>query len=269
MQPPIYVINLPRSQDRAKNMRQRLEALGLCFRFIEAVDGQKLSSEERQRYDPRPRRSIGAADLLDTEIACVLSHRKAWQTLLDEGAPFALILEDDVLLSQDTPRILAELSSIMQQTELLRFCGLRRRSAMGVKPFLENWQLVIHFTGPNGSQGYALSRKGAERLLRCSERFFEPLDTFIDMRWRTGLKTLSLLPWPVTEEPQAAASSTISQARRDLQVKARQSATWRQSLRRNLAKLGRSTGRTLWAVKLFFWGLWLRRRLRNRKNPKS
>lgn len=267
MQPPIYVINLPRSQDRAQRMRQRLEDLGLSFQFIEAIDGQNLSQQERAHYDPRPREKQGIAQLLNAEVACVLSHRKAWRALLDTQAPFALFLEDDVELHTEMPTILPKLALVMELTEHLRFYGLRRRSAMKVAPFLGQWQLAVQFSGPAGAQAYVLSRQGAERLLQHSERFIDPLDILIDLRWRTGLKSMALLPWPVSEEPVAAANSTISQERRDLQVKARERATWQQSLRRNIAKLKKSFGRSLWAVRLFLWGFLLRSRLGLAERP--
>lgn len=267
MQPPIYVINLPRSQDRAQRMRQRLGDLGLSFQFIEAIDGKNLSQEERAHYDPTSREKQGVAQLLDAEIACVLSHRKAWRSFLQSNAPFALFLEDDVELHAEMPTLLSKLAFVMELTEFLRLYGLRKRSAMKVAPFLGQWQLAVQFSGPAGAQAYVLSRQGAERLLRHSERFTDPPDIFIDLRWRTGLKSMALLPWPVSEEPVSAANSTISQERRDLQVKARERASWQQSLRRNIAKLTKSLGRTLWAVRLFLWGFLLRSRLGLAERP--
>jgi glycosyl transferase family 25 len=47
--------------------------------------------------------------LKNTEVACYYSHQNAWGKIIQSNEP-ALILEDDVLLSKYTPKLLADLA---------------------------------------------------------------------------------------------------------------------------------------------------------------
>jgi GR25 family glycosyltransferase involved in LPS biosynthesis len=72
-------------------------SLPLPVNIIDAVDGLKLSDGEisavyrKNLHRPRYPFELGKA-----EVGCFLSHRKAWQEILDRGLDAGLIVEDDV-----------------------------------------------------------------------------------------------------------------------------------------------------------------------------
>lgn len=78
----------------------RLKALKLDFEFIEAVDAQSLAKSSVQEIQAAQRkcrdygRNIGA-----TEIACAMSHCKAYQHILNSNQDGGIILEDDAIIS--------------------------------------------------------------------------------------------------------------------------------------------------------------------------
>ena len=94
----IYVVNLARRPDRLAFMDGQLQALGLPYTRINAVDGL---GEADIGYPPAPPR------LSKPEYACYLSHVACWQAILDSGDQHALILEDDVVLAKSFAEILA------------------------------------------------------------------------------------------------------------------------------------------------------------------
>ena len=98
---PMFCINLSRDTTRRALVQQQVDKMGLRrFEFIDAVDARKLSMEEvRQdgRYDSAACRAFHPRDLTLNEIACSLSHAAAYERVVAEGHPWALILEDDVL----------------------------------------------------------------------------------------------------------------------------------------------------------------------------
>jgi|TARA_B110000879_G_scaffold26925_1_gene36488 GR25 family glycosyltransferase involved in LPS biosynthesis len=91
----IYVINLKRRNDRREKLTKSNP--NIDFTFIEAVDGQDLTTEQlieegklhTSFYDPSGMCTINI-------FACALSHKKAWDQALTDGVENALILEDDI-----------------------------------------------------------------------------------------------------------------------------------------------------------------------------
>lgn len=96
----ILVISLTRSTDRRTAISSRLRALNLDFEFVDAVDAQSLTQSSIQEIQTSQRkyrdygRNIGA-----TEIACAMSHGKAYQDILNSNSDGGIILEDDAIIS--------------------------------------------------------------------------------------------------------------------------------------------------------------------------
>lgn len=95
----ILIISLLRSPDRRETIAARLNALGLDFAFVDAVDARMLPSETvraiqgTQRIHRDYGRVIGT-----TEIACAMSHAAAYQEIQSTGLDGAIILEDDAII---------------------------------------------------------------------------------------------------------------------------------------------------------------------------
>lgn len=97
----ILVISLLRSPDRREAIAARLNALGLDFTFVDAVDAKMLSTESVEAIQGAQRvhrdygRVIGA-----TEIACAMSHTAAYQEIQSTGLDGAIVLEDDAIIDE-------------------------------------------------------------------------------------------------------------------------------------------------------------------------
>ena len=80
----VFLINLARRPDRLLEMTQRLNAIGIHFTRVEAVDGRTIDPDAfTRRWIARW--CIGEApDPLLGAVACFLSHRKVWQKMIDE-----------------------------------------------------------------------------------------------------------------------------------------------------------------------------------------
>ena len=96
---PVYVINLDRRPDRWAAMSTQIDKLGVEATRIAAVDKHKLRID-----DPALDR------LTEGHVACLHSHCKAMEAFLDTSAPAALIMEDDVEIGAEIPRLIADLS---------------------------------------------------------------------------------------------------------------------------------------------------------------
>ena len=97
----ILIISLLRSPDRREAIAARLDALGLAYNFVDAVDALGLANEQVQKIQSNQsaKRDYGRT-IGSTEIACALSHLKAYESILTESLDGAIILEDDALVDE-------------------------------------------------------------------------------------------------------------------------------------------------------------------------
>lgn len=93
-----YVINLKNASDRLNTVLAELsEYPFMDLEVIEAVDGRKMSSEEKdEQFDARKFLKNHGGEVTPGEIGCTLSHRECYRRLLDSQEEFVLICEDDV-----------------------------------------------------------------------------------------------------------------------------------------------------------------------------
>lgn len=105
----VYVINLDRRVDRIRRISECLNAAGLRFSRVRAVDGSlDLGSEQRNSF------------LSNASVANWMSHQVAFHNLVGSRANFALILEDDADLRNFslTPSILVKWLTLMEEKDL-------------------------------------------------------------------------------------------------------------------------------------------------------
>lgn len=181
----VYYINLERHARRRERMEHLLAAL--TYERVHAVDGKTLTGPEvRDRTRP-----LGPDNLTRYELACLLSHRQAWVDFLAEGDAYACILEDDVVLSPDFSRFIQDAAWIPTGCDVVKietFCErimLARHENAAVDRKLAGL-LTFH----QGSAGYILSRRGAERLMVSTERPALPVDLVLfdtDLLQQRGL----------------------------------------------------------------------------------
>lgn len=158
---PIFYINMSTRPDRRAYMETQLAALGLLVQRIEAVTPSDISADDLRQFCNPEQPSF----LRPNELGCTLSHERAWRSLIESGADRALILEDDIELSDLLPAFLAEVDGIDADLIRIETTGARTRvypatqtgpSGISVRPFRST---------PMGSAGYVISARAARRLV--------------------------------------------------------------------------------------------------------
>lgn len=96
-----YVINLKRCPERKFYMERLLAKFPfLNVEFIEAVDGKELSEEDKNNNFNQDRAfALYGKYLSDGEIGCTLSHQLCYSKIKNGKEDYALILEDDLFIS--------------------------------------------------------------------------------------------------------------------------------------------------------------------------
>ncbi len=94
--PPFWVISLEAARNRRDFVARGFADLRIPFDVIEAVDGLRLTADDRRRYSQwRSLFHVGRG-LTAGELGCALSHLDAYQRMVEERIPEVVILEDDV-----------------------------------------------------------------------------------------------------------------------------------------------------------------------------
>jgi glycosyl transferase, family 25 len=165
--PPIYFINLASRQDRRASMERQLSALGLVGTRIEAVTPADLSPAVIDEFCNPDRDD----SLSPTTLGCSLSHLAALSAFMATDAPFAVVLEDDVVLSSRLPSFLSALLRDRPEAGLIRIeTSMRGIRAKKAERTLADVEIIKPYSWESGSAGYVVSRQGAEAILAAGQQ---------------------------------------------------------------------------------------------------
>lgn len=208
-----FIIHLARAAERKPQVARLIETLPVETQVIEAVDGRTLDAQaiarvyRRVLHRPRYPFALGTS-----EIACFLSHRKAWAAIVDQGIDAGLVLEDDVELTPDFAAAFQAASGLADADSFIRFPFRMRESG---RTLLDAGAVRVIEPVPVGLGMVAqlIGREAARKLLAATEMFDRPVDTTAQMNWVTGLKPLSVLPGGVREISVDLGGSTVQKSR--------------------------------------------------------
>ena len=96
----IIIISLEKAPKRRNRIKFQLKELNIDAYIMDAVDGNKLSSEEKNKKIQIGRWRVGEK-FKPGEIGCTMSHIKALQIAKKNNLENVIILEDDVILAED------------------------------------------------------------------------------------------------------------------------------------------------------------------------
>jgi glycosyl transferase family 25 len=166
----VFLINLDRSPERLQFMRQQFERIGLDFERQAAVDGSKI--------DLTPYEGSG---LMPGEIGCFLSHRGIWNKLVESDDEFALVIEDDVRLSEALPALIAETDWIPATAGVVKLdTSMRHTGISKARRTAPSGREIHILRGEHtGTGGYIIRRSYAAELLSNSEKLAQAVDIFM------------------------------------------------------------------------------------------
>lgn len=196
---PIYVISLPGSLERQAFISSQLERQGLLFDWLDGVNGRELKNDEVSRfYSEEKALGEGGRALTLGELGCALSHLKAYQSLIESDAKMALVLEDDAALRGDFHSMLEGVVQGVnwQEIDLLLLSHVYKYTDWGALPLIGDLRLVHMVTAYNGN-GYIVTRKGAEKLLRELRPVFVPADAWNYLHKKNVLRIRGVVPYLV------------------------------------------------------------------------
>jgi GR25 family glycosyltransferase involved in LPS biosynthesis len=211
MQIKAFIIHLQRAADRRSQVEHLRQKLPVETDIIDAVDNKILTEQDiaraYQRHLHKPHYPFA---LSRNEIACFLSHRKAWQSIIDQNLDAGFILEDDVALTNEFTSCFATAQKALQQNPdcFIRF-PFRDREDGDIVMIENNVKVLRPRHIGLGMVAQLVSYEAAVKLLKATEQFDRPVDTFAQMGWITKVDMLTLQPGGVEEISRDLGGSTI------------------------------------------------------------
>jgi len=185
----IWIINLQRYPENRQKITSQINSLPDNvkdkFVFFKAIDGREIPDDieftaDKTWSDPFHKKSITQG-----EIGCALSHWLLWNKIAKENS-YQIILEDDVVITEDFITKLMELDHWLTQTQPLLSLLYLNRKPMESETNVE----VIHkdtpkIICPNFSYwmcAYLLSAQGARQLINSDfNHLIIPVDEFLPL----------------------------------------------------------------------------------------
>ena len=187
------IIHLDRSLERKPQVRKLKKDLPYRTKVIEAVDGSKPDNDFSKNYKPRLLRPRYPFNLRSGEIACFQSHRKCWQDILDRDLEAALIIEDDIdiVYGEFTAAVNLAMKE-MKMGDLIRFPIKPREKPRNRSVKLDNISIFEPTVIGLGTQAQIVTYDAARQLLEKTAQFDRPIDVYLQLRWKHGVRVLTL-----------------------------------------------------------------------------
>ncbi|RYF02980.1 MAG: glycosyltransferase family 25 protein, partial [Deltaproteobacteria bacterium] len=187
MTPHAFVINLDRDDQKLAKVARRLADVNIPFERLPAVDGRRLQPEVTRRHCT----PACATFCPPAAVGCFLSHKRAWQAVVDRGLPEAYVFEDDVAFHPGAVDVIAAARRELPPDFDVMLLGCFTCEEEMVVEYLLGVARGVspartfspHLTVPSqtfGSQAYLVSARGARRLLSALARMSATVD------WQMG-----------------------------------------------------------------------------------
>lgn len=187
-----FLINLDESCNRLQQIKKQLDRLRISFERISAVNGKNLDRDLKKSItypiDHFETKVRFTRELTNGEIGCFLSHRHCWKRLLESKEQWALIMEDDILISSHADKYLRTSSWIPDDVKICQISCLQPIQTGRIQDRerpVDSFLSLIKptFPTPLGTQAYWVSREFAKRALELSIKLPAPVDNFMFSPW--------------------------------------------------------------------------------------
>ena len=203
------IIHLERAEERLNQVELLKTGLPCPAFVIKAIDSRTLDDTTISRvYRQKLYHPYYPFPLSKNEIACFLSHRLAWQKIVEEKLDAGFIVEDDIALNDRFADIFNFALSKVDRDSFIRF-PFRVREEGKVISEQGDIKLIQPSEIGLGQVAQLIGCNAAKKLLQATEIFDRPVDTTVQLYWRTGVHPQVILPPVVREISEQLGGSTI------------------------------------------------------------
>ena len=183
--PPVFVVSLAAQPQRRKCIGAQLDRLSIPYTIIDAIGKQDISAQELPKiYSSEQARIYIGRTLSLPEIGCYLSHLKAMQAIIDSGAAYGVVIEDDVKIQPEFAEVLLGIEAIPLIWNTIQIgndvnCDYPLPIVFRHKQIYElpcGYRLGALLPETWGTQGYVIRREFCEYFLHKAYPIFCPID---------------------------------------------------------------------------------------------
>jgi GR25 family glycosyltransferase involved in LPS biosynthesis len=171
---PIFVLSIPEATQEQEQVKKHMQNLDIPFEFVFGTVGRLLNEEELQKiFDKKKsynyykwyRNRTGSAgiELTKAEIGATLGHKKIYKKIVDENIEWAVILEHDVLVTEDFLPIVEKIIAMVKRSSIKK-------------------NFVIKLDNTLGNRSHTFGDKGIGKLIKKGKsiKFLRPTQVKID-----------------------------------------------------------------------------------------
>lgn len=192
----ILVVSLPKDTVRRERVCQMFEKANFDWEFIYA----DLDEVDSLNYDENTALIKHGRALGHGELGCYASHLKCWNYVVSNKLEYALVIEDDVLIDErfDFNALIDFIH--FSKIDYLRLYS-RNMSSNKLLGLLGHRRFYRFKNTCYGTQGYLLSKLGAQKFLLSSQKgIFRPVDDDMDRFWENDIPNYAIYPYPLLEK---------------------------------------------------------------------
>ena len=209
-----YVLGLPEAF-RGEPLVASLVAQGIEPVVVWGDDASAWTSADLRRvYSRAAARVVSHRDLTPGEVACALGHRAMMAAFVDDGDPWALLMEDDARIVRDLDPLITLLPTLPERPIVIQLDWRRGLTDdPAEEPEAGTPELRRQDQPVYGGYGYLMNRSAALVALRAYAR--HRVDSTAD--WPFGWSHLidfRLPQTPYVEHPRSYEGSTLQTQRR-------------------------------------------------------
>ena len=173
----VYVINLKDAVERKISITRQLEKLDIPYELFEAINGRSLSDDELAEKVDMGEVRKHPDWLTKGALGCALSHIAVYKKIVESNSEWNLILEDDVVVSDELKNILSHIEKNGQVYKnnlnllysLSKYGPIKLSSEIVHTIGLYNVHKVLNKT-PGGAGAYIIHRRVAASFLSMKEK---------------------------------------------------------------------------------------------------
>jgi len=194
----VFVINVKNNKVKQQHFIKEAKKINLKFDFFPAITPKDIKSI-KNNYNPKLTEKLYGRALMDTEIACALSHIALWKKLKnDKDVNNYFILEDDVTIKNDFKDILNDKK--LDKYGLIRLCGNKVHYNKKIIDLKNNKKLVEFSYGCLTGGAYRINKSVTEGLINYCSNLTHAIDIMMDRSFSHKVINYGVLPFPVNTD---------------------------------------------------------------------
>ncbi len=195
----IFVINLKTSVQRRQIMEKQLAKLNIPYEFFEAVKGADVPREDIPKYYNMEYYNARPSYFTPGLMGCTISHYLLYKKIAEEKTDVAIVLEDDMVLSNDFEEAVVALAKQIRKDEAIMLFyqsyNTIQLSAATALPVAKNYKLyqIANIDILRSTGGYMITCETAQKMAEKIHPFASYPDdwrSFFERKMINGIRAV-------------------------------------------------------------------------------